>query len=212
MRVAAIVVAAGAGERFGARKQFAPLGDSTPAALAVTAARSVAELVVLVAPGDVADDAHGADAVTAGGSTRSCSVRARLAVVPPEFDVIVVHDAARPLATPMLFGSVLDALADETVAGVVPGLAVADTLKRVDDQGAVVATVDRERLYGVQTPQGFRAAWLRRAHDAGLDATDDAALVEAIGGRVVVVAGELDNRKVTTPEDLEAARAVLEAR
>jgi len=210
VHVAAIIVAAGDGERFGARKQFAEIAGRTPAELAVRAARSVAELVVLVAPADALDDPRGADVVVAGGPTRSASVRAGLAALPADVDVVVVHDAARPLASTALFAAVVGAvLADAEVAGAIPGIAVADTIKRVGDDGCVLVTVPREGLHAVQTPQAFRAGALRRAHASDAEATDDAALVEAIGERVVVVAGERDNRKITTPEDLEAARALL---
>jgi 2-C-methyl-D-erythritol 4-phosphate cytidylyltransferase len=116
--------------------------------------------------------------------------------------VIVVHDAARPLASPALFSAVVAALADADVDAAVPGIAVTDTVKRVRD-GRVTSTLDRNELVAVQTPQAFRAAVLRRAHAALVDATDDAALVEAVGGRVVVVPGEASNVKVTTAADLE---------
>lgn len=89
--------------------------------------------------------------------------------------------------------------------GAIPGVAVTDTIKVVSD-GEVVSTLDRSTLVAVQTPQAFRADVLRRAHDGGDASTDDAALVEALGGRVVVVAGEADNRKITHPDDLDWAR------
>jgi 2-C-methyl-D-erythritol 4-phosphate cytidylyltransferase len=143
-----------------------------------------------------------------GGATRSASVRAGLAAVAPDASddcVIVVHDAARPFATSELFQSVIDAVRSGA-DGAVPGLPVTDTVKEVDDRGTITATLDRARLMTVQTPQAFRFATLRDAHRAGADATDDAALVEAIGGRVVVVPGEDTNRKITTPDDLLAPR------
>ena len=90
--------------------------------------------------------------------------------------------------------------------GAIPGVPVTDTIKRVDAAGTVVATLTRDELVAVQTPQAFRATALREAHHAGIDATDDAALVEARGGRVVVVAGDPDNRKITTQADLAWAR------
>ncbi len=209
MRVAAIVVAAGAGTRFGARKQFEALGQTSVAASSVAACRSVAERVVLVAPADALEDLYGADAVVAGGATRSASVRAGLAEV-GDADVVVVHDAARPLATPALFRAVVDALDEASgVVGAIPGLAVPDTLKRLDGTGGVAETVARDDLVAVQTPQAFVASALRAAHAAADDATDDATLVERAGGRVAVVAGEAQNRKLTTPEDLEAARRAM---
>lgn len=213
MRVAAIVVAAGTGERFGDRKQFCELAGQTAAARAVAASRSVADQVVLVAPADALTDAHGADLVVPGGATRSASVRAGLAAIDGDADVVVVHDAARPLASPGLFRSVLDALVvTPGAAGAVPGLPVTDTLKLLAPGEArlVAATLDRTSVVAVQTPQAFVAEVLRRAHAAGADATDDAALVEAIGGMVVVVDGEAKNRKVTTREDLDGLAAELD--
>jgi 2-C-methyl-D-erythritol 4-phosphate cytidylyltransferase len=167
----------------------------------VAAARSVADGVVLVVPTDRLDDPEkDVDVVVGGGPTRSDSVRNGLSAVPPEADTIVVHDAARPRATPALFAAVVAALATG-VDGAVPVLPITDTVKRVR-YGQVVATVDRTELATVQTPQAFRASSLRRAHAFGGQATDDAALVEAAGGRVVVVPGEVANVKITTSEDL----------
>jgi 2-C-methyl-D-erythritol 4-phosphate cytidylyltransferase len=164
---------------------------------------------VLVVPADrehVAEPA--ADHVVVGGATRSASVRAGLTAVAPDARddcVIVVHDAARPFATVELFQSVIDAVRSGA-DGAVPGLPVTDTVKQVEDAGTVTATLDRTHLVTVQTPQAFRFAALRDAHRSGADATDDAALVEAIGGRVVVVPGENTNRKITTPDDLAVPR------
>jgi 2-C-methyl-D-erythritol 4-phosphate cytidylyltransferase len=206
-----VVVAAGGGSRFGGLKQFAEIDGRALVDWAVEAARSVADGVVLVLPGDVAVGAigstHGADIVTAGGASRSASVARGLDVVPSEADVIVVHDGARPLASAALFRSVVDAVTSGASAAV-PGLPVADTVKRVDADGAVLSTVERASLVTVQTPQAFRADVLRAAHAAGGDATDDAALVEAQGATVRVVAGDARNVKVTTAADLDIARAL----
>jgi 2-C-methyl-D-erythritol 4-phosphate cytidylyltransferase len=195
-------VAAGTGSRFGSRKQYELLGERRVLDWSVAAAGAVADGIVLVVPPDRADDPEdGVDAVVAGGATRSASVRAGLAAVPAEADVIVVHDAARPLASASLFAAVVAALDDTGADGAVPGVAVVDTIKQV--RGArVVATLERAELVGVQTPQAFQAAVLRRAHGACGEATDDAALVEAAGGHVVVVPGEPANVKVTTAADL----------
>ena len=119
----------------------------------------------------------------------------------------MVHDAARPLAALGLWRAVIDAVV-AGAAGAIPGVAVTDTLKRVSD-GVVVETVERDHLVAVQTPQAFRASSLRAAHAGAGEATDDAALIEAAGGQVVVVAGDPNNLKLTTPSDLALARSVL---
>jgi len=205
----AIVVAAGSGARFGGTKQFAHLGGATVLDRAVGVARESCDgVVVVLAPGAPWQAPDGVTA-TAGGATRSDSVRAGLALVPKNVDVVVVHDAARPLASRRLFAAVIDAVAAGADAAV-PGLAVVDTLKRVDDAQIVVETVPRAGLVAVQTPQAFRAAALRAAHDTEAVDTDDAALVEAAGGTVVVVPGERRNLKLTLPDDLELAQALVE--
>jgi 2-C-methyl-D-erythritol 4-phosphate cytidylyltransferase len=144
-----------------------------------------------------------------GGATRAHSGRAGLAVVPASADVVLVHDAARPLATEALFAAVIDAVRDGA-DGAVPGLPVADTIKRVDGD-RVIETVPRDDLVAVQTPQAFRADALRAAHRDRADGTDDAALIERDGGKVVVVPGDPANVKVTAPDDLELV-AMLQAR
>lgn len=118
-----------------------------------------------------------------------------------------MHDAARPLATGVLWRAVIDAVA-AGADGAVPTVAVTDTVKQLQDDGSL-ATLDRSRLVAVQTPQVFRAGALRRAHAGGAVATDDAALVEAMGATVVTVAGEPANLKVTQPADLAVAAALL---
>jgi 2-C-methyl-D-erythritol 4-phosphate cytidylyltransferase len=134
-------------------------------------------------------------------------VRAGLFAVPPSAEVIVVHDAARPLATPRLFRSVVEAVLGGA-DGAVPGLSVTDTVKRVEES-LVVETIDRTSLVTVQTPQAFRADVLRSAHARSLDATDDASLLEAMGAKVVVVPGESGNFKLTERADLERASEII---
>jgi len=221
------VVAGGAGRRFGEPKQFAQLAGRPVAVWSVDAARSAADGVVLVVPGPTATDssgdgpAHasqviagtgvpdtGADLVVAGGATRADSVRAGLAAVPDDADIIVVHDAARPLATPSLFAAVVAAVRRGGADAAIPVLPVADTLKRVEGV-TVRSTVDRDGLVAVQTPQAFVAATLRSAHRTAGQATDDAALVERCGGTVRTVAGEPHNLKLTRPEDLLVAEALI---
>jgi len=218
----AIVVAGGTGRRFGGLKQFLPLAGLPVAAWSVRDAAAVADGVVLVVPGDagpdpvtgppvpgaVGDAALGADRVVAGGATRAASVRAGLGAVPDDAAVIVVHDAARPLAGAALFGAVVDAVRAGGVDGVVPVVPVADTLKRVEGD-RVVATVDRDDLVAVQTPQAFEAGALRAAHHSGDDASDDAGLLEADGRVVGTVPGDPRNLKLTRPEDLALAEALL---
>jgi 2-C-methyl-D-erythritol 4-phosphate cytidylyltransferase len=202
----AIVVAAGTGQRFGGPKQFEPLGDGTVLDRSVTGARDAVDEVVVVLPPGRASGPH----EVTGGATRSESVRCGLAAVPPEVDIIVVHDGARPFASLALYRAVIGAVR-RGADGAVPGVDVSDTIKVVGDEvvaGArtVLATPDRTTLVAVQTPQAFRAEALRRAHAGAGQGTDDAALVEACGGRVVVVPGDPDNRKLTLPADMAWAR------
>ena len=205
-RVAGIVVAAGGGARFGAAKQFLRLGDARLVDHAVHTAAQCCDEVVVVLPAGMVWDGEPVRAAVPGGATRSHSVRAGLAAVSPDADIVVVHDAARPLAGVGLFELVIDAVR-AGADGAVPGLPVTDTLKRVGG-GRVLDTVDRSGVVAVQTPQAFRAALLRGVHG---EATDDAALVEAAGGTVVVVAGDVRNLKVTSPGDLAVAEALLAA-
>lgn len=206
MEVWAIVLAGGSGSRFGAAtpKQYELLQGRRVIDWSLDAARSVAGGVVLVVAPDHADRAEpAADVIVVGGASRSESVRAGLAAVPRDVQVIVVHDAARPLASPALFRAVVDAV-EHKVDGAIPGVPVTDTIKRVAD-ASVVDTIARDDLVAVQTPQAFRAGVLRLAHRQGGDATDDAALVEQMGGSVVVVPGEPHNIKITHPQDLVVA-------
>ena len=209
MSVWSIVVAAGRGTRFGGPKQYEELAGRRVVDWALTSARSVSDgVVVVVDPERLGSAEPLADAVVAGGATRSASVRAGLAAVPTRADVVVVHDAARPCASPALFASVVAAVRDGADAAVA-AVPVADTLKRVDPAGTVVETLDRSCLVRAQTPQAFAAATLRRVHAARPEATDDAGLVEANGGRVVVVPGEAANAKLTEPADLVVAEVHL---
>ena len=202
--ICTIVVAGGSGTRFGGPKQYEALGSRRVLDWSVAAARSAGDVVIVVPAADA--DREGG---VAGGTTRSESVRAGLAQVPAGATIICVHDAARPFADADLFGRVIDAVRAGADAAI-PGVPVADTIKRVGADRSVVDTPPRAELVAVQTPQAFRADALRRAHAAGGDATDDAALVEAAGGTVVVVDGHPDNRKITDPADLQWARERVE--
>lgn len=195
-------------------------------AWSVETARSVADGVVLVVPRgtagttggdrpdrvedeDLAED-FGADLTVIGGLTRAESVRAGLQVVPHDADVIVVHDAVRPLASSSLFEAVVDAVGVGGAAGAIPVVPVADTLKKVSGD-VVQSTVDREGLVTVQTPQAFEASVLRAAHGGRGEATDDAGLLEERGATVRTVPGDSRNVKITRPEDLELAELYLPA-
>ncbi|HEY3239179.1 MAG TPA: 2-C-methyl-D-erythritol 4-phosphate cytidylyltransferase [Acidimicrobiia bacterium] len=200
-------MAAGAGSRFGSSKQFAPLAGRRVVDWSVGTARSACDAVVVVLPSDYSWDGPPVAAAVAGGASRSESVRAGLAAVPSTAEIIVIHDAARPLAALSLFTAVIDAIR-AGADGAVPALPVPDTVKRVED-GRVVTTLDRKGLVAVQTPQAFRAEMLRASLAGGAEATDDAALVEAAGGKVVVVPGDPLNLKITTPHDLARAGWVM---
>ncbi len=201
-----IVVAAGRGSRFGGAKQYETVAGRRVLDWSVAAARSVSAGIVLVVPpkASLADEPS-VDCTVAGGATRSSSVRAGLAAVPREASVVLVHDAARPLASPDLFALVVEAVRAGADA-VVPAVPVVDALR-----SRAGRPVDRDQLVAVQTPQGFRADALRAAHVGSPEATDDASLVEAAGGKLVIVAGERTNLKITDRTDLVLAAAMLEA-
>jgi len=202
------------------------LGGRSVVAWSIAAARTVAEGIVVVVPDEsttsaptVSADEMGVDQVVTGGATRSLSVRAGLAAVPLEASVIIIHDAARPLASASLFASVVQALTGDGADGapgshgadgVIPVLPVAETLKRVV-AGKVSSTLDREGVVSVQTPQAFVAATLRAAHAGGGEATDDAGLLESLGATVRTVPGEPRNFKLTHTEDLAVAHALIQS-
>ena len=213
MEAWAIVVAAGSGTRFGGQKQFAELAGRSLVDRSLEGARQACAGVVLVVSAERLadpDPAWKADRVVAGGSTRSASVRAGLDAVPASADVIAVHDAARPLARPELWRAVIATVVAGADAAI-PAAPVTDTVKEVGPDGRLV-TLDRSRLVAVQTPQAFRAEVIKRVHAGGGEATDDAALVEATGGRVQLVPGPRDNIKITSPDDLLVAAALLGGR
>jgi 2-C-methyl-D-erythritol 4-phosphate cytidylyltransferase len=206
----ALLVAAGSGERLGAGrpKAFVVLAGRPMVEWSLDALRAagIEDIVVSLPPGhDVPDGCVGA----MGGATRSESVRAALAAAPP--GEVVVHDAARPLATPEHFRDVLAALADADCA--VAAAPLTDTVKEAGPDRLVTATLDRSRLWAIQTPQAFRRSVLERAlavsGDVLAEATDDAWLVERTGGTVRVVESTPANLKVTTPHDLRIAELLL---
>jgi 2-C-methyl-D-erythritol 4-phosphate cytidylyltransferase len=219
VKVAVIVVAAGTGVRLGAGtpKAFAPLCGEPLLAHALRGVLGCGEVghVVVVAPASHLRRARGIAGpdprveVVAGGADRSASVKAGLEALHVDDGIVLVHDAARCLAPADLFARVIDAVR-EGHATVVPGLAVTDTIKVVDPQGHVLATPDRDSLRGIQTPQGFLREVLEHAHATGGHATDDAGLVEQIGGHVHVVDGDPRALKVTSALDLSVATTLLQ--
>jgi 2-C-methyl-D-erythritol 4-phosphate cytidylyltransferase len=221
----ALIVAAGRGERlgFGRPKALVPLRGQSMLAWSVDSLRAVSAVsqIVVALPADALHSAPDGVTVVAGGAQRSESVRAALAAVSAEADgdAVIVHDAARPLATPDLFTHVLEALALAPEAdAVIAATPVSDTIKEVGDDGCSVSrTLDRARLWAVQTPQVFRRAALERALAEASDellsqATDDAWLIERAGGVVHVIGSDPGNLKITTPEDLRIAELLLSER
>ena len=209
-----IVVAAGSGSRFGAAKQFLDLaGVRVLDRSVLTAARHSDGVVVVVPESRLPGLSLGLESVelpigvgweaVAGGSTRSGSVRNGLAAVPDNAEVVLVHDAARPLASDSIFDSVIAAVRSGADAAT-PVIAVTDTIRY--RSGGVV---DRNELVAVQTPQAFRAEALRRVHQESPEATDDVSLISDAGGKVELVTGDQRNLKLTTAYDLEVAALYL---
>ncbi len=215
MSVWGIVLGAGSGARFGGAKQFLELTGVTLLERSVTAARTACDGVVAVVPDPTVAmaTAMAADAVVAGGVTRSGSVRAGLAAVPTTAEVIVVADAAHPLASPALFSAVVKEVLDGA-EGAFPGLAMTEAIAEVLPDGTRGEAMSRRGRVLVQTPQAFRAELLRAVHAQGAEAVEDSASVAAmtVGGRparVVIVPGDPFNVHVTTTEELDLARALV---
>ena len=218
----AVIVAAGTGTRLGAKepKALLTIGGRPLVVFAVEralASASISGVVVVAPPGyedavrDALGPSVGSAVVVTGGATRQRSVAAGMDAVDAGADVVVVHDAARPFASAALFAAVVEAVRAGADAAV-PVLPLVDTVKRVRD-GSVVGTEPRDELALAQTPQACRAQLLRdglaKADEAGLDFTDDAGLLEWAGASVRAVAGEPENFKITTPEDLARADRML---
>jgi 2-C-methyl-D-erythritol 4-phosphate cytidylyltransferase len=205
--VVGVVPAGGSGERLGADrpKAFVVCAGKPLIDWSLVVLESVCDRVVVAAPPDWLRDGW-----VEGGPSRSASVRNALAAA-PEARTVVVHDAARPLVTRELVEACVGALMG--VDGAIAAAPVTDTIKEAYPDGTVTRTLDRSRLWAVQTPQVFRADSLRRALDVDDDtlaaATDDASLVEAAGGSVRVVEAPPENFKVTTADDLARAEAAL---
>lgn len=208
--VAAIIAAAGSGVRFGADipKALIQLGNRTLIEHAVAAISPVVDQVIVTAPADYINHFQtllgDAATVVVGGQTRSESVRAGITAVSTEAKYLLIHDAARPLASTELANQIISELKKGEVA-VIPGIAQVDTIKSVDINGYVIDTPDRSQLRNIQTPQGFEISVLRAAHSNNGEETDDAALVESAGNKVLVINGEERALKITTPSDLASA-------
>jgi 2-C-methyl-D-erythritol 4-phosphate cytidylyltransferase len=217
----AIVLAGGGGNRFGGLKQFAGLGGQSLLERVVQLTGKCCDGVVVVLPAGHQQQERQFDeagAITAiGGATRAESVRSGLAALPPEADVVVITDAAHPLASIALYQRVIAAV-QAGADGALPGLPLADAVKRLEPDptnsdgtllGLAGATTAAGGNVSAQMPMAFRPAALRAAHARIGDAVEDSAMVSANGGRVVVVPGEPTNVHVTTPADLAVAEALL---
>lgn len=222
--VGVIVVAAGSGTRLGADrpKAFVDLAGRTVLERSLSSVFGMQReaQVVVVAPAELVGDAEtiasraagaasGSISVVAGGPTRQQSVARGLAALGDSVRIVLVHDAARALTPSAVFDGVVAAVA-QTASGIVPGVPVQDTVKRVDDDETVVETVDRSELRSIQTPQGFPRAALDDAYAAAsTEHTDDAALFSAAGNTVSVIDGDAASFKITTPWDLRRAEGML---
>ena len=218
-RVGVVIPAAGSGQRMGGLKKPWLLLGGEPVllhALRPFVARSdVIRVAVVLSPPDLEDppgwveDLDPRIELVPGGDTRTASVHAGLQALPPDLDVIVVHDAARPLLERDLLTRCIDLA--RAGKGAVAGHPVVDTVKVVDGEGHVVSTPDRDRLWQAQTPQAFPAPLLRNAYTLPdrSGATDDSTLVERAGGTVLMVRASPRNLKVTTPDDLLLAERFL---
>jgi 2-C-methyl-D-erythritol 4-phosphate cytidylyltransferase/2-C-methyl-D-erythritol 2,4-cyclodiphosphate synthase len=223
-RVAVVVVAAGSGTRLGADlpKAFVRLDGPTLLERSLHSVRGMRHAAdpILVVPADRVDEAAAIAVavfgrtvrVVPGGETRQRSVAQGLALLAEDVEVVLVHDAARALTSSALFDAVVEAVV-ETGHGVIPGLPVSDTIKRIAGDGSVHETVDRSTLSAVQTPQGFPREQLLAAYAAATtDETDDAGLVAAAGFAVTVLPGEAQAFKITTPSDLQRAHEMISPR
>lgn len=211
---AAIIAGAGLGNRLGAKlpKALIQIEGVSLVERAFSSLSKVVDEIVITAPEGFADEFRkivgDSATVITGGVLRSDSVKLALKSLSPSIEYVLVHDAARGLATSDLASRVLNELKKGELA-VIPALSVVDTIKQVDSEGFVRNTPDRGSLRAIQTPQGFALSVLKRAHEASEDATDDAALVEAIGIKVKTIQGEALAMKVTNPEDIALAAGLL---
>jgi 2-C-methyl-D-erythritol 4-phosphate cytidylyltransferase len=222
-RIAVVIAAGGAGRRMGGVAK--PLLELSGQSMLERGIRPFLDRgdvhwVIIALPSDVAAApphwlmTDSRIDVVAGGAERGDSVRNALAAVPMEADIVLVHDAARPLVSAEVIDRCIAAAAGGRSA--IAAIPVVDTIKEVDDGGRIVATPDRRTLFAAQTPQAFPAEVLRSAHARAaadrVSTTDDAALVARYGGTVIIVEGAPENLKITTPADLTIAAALLESR
>jgi 2-C-methyl-D-erythritol 4-phosphate cytidylyltransferase len=208
----AIVLAGGGGTRFGGRKQDADLGGRTLLDRTLATATQACDGVVAVVRDPTTAPASPPDGRIVrvrGGATRAGSVRAGLAAVPDDAAIVVVADAAHPLASPELYRSVIDAVRAGADAAI-PGLPLTEAVATVEPGGYTGTTVAAAGRVLVQTPHAFRADLLRRAHAGGAEAVEDSSLVAALGAKVLVVPGDPRNLHVTTPDELELARRIAD--
>ena len=226
--VAAMVPAGGTGTRMGNEipKQFLQLGGVPlliHALRVLESSKAIAEIVVVV-PEDAVTYCQQellpqfplskVSTVTAGGARRQDSVWNGVQAVDERTKIVVVHDAVRPFVTGTMIEEVVDGA--RTHGAAIVAIPLHDTVKRAAPDGMIETTLDRQRLWSAQTPQAFNVELLREAHrssqEAGIDATDDAFMVEQIGHRVAIVNGSPDNIKVTRPEDLVRGESIMAAR
>lgn len=203
MRVWAIVLAAGSGSRFGGAKQFALIAGRTLIDHVVTTAALVCDGVVLALPPGTGWTSPGVTTVVPGGPTRAASVRSGLVAVPGQAEIIVVHDAAHPLASRALFEAVIAKVRDGA-EGAVPVLPGTEAIGHVQD-GRLLTTVSARDYHLVQTPHAFRAASLRALHADRPETGDEASLFVTRGHTIVTVPGDPRNIHVSTPDDLALA-------
>ncbi len=225
MKVTAVIAAGGEGKRMGGQKQFVEISGVPMLELTLGAFNdcdAIEDIILVVPRPDMARakmlvDQHGFKKVieiVASGPHRQQSVMHGLAAVKDDSDRVLIHDGARPLVTNELIKMVVSELKDNDA--VIPAVPVVDTVKRVDEAGKVFETLDREKLWAAQTPQGFKSHLIKEAHERaqklGYQATDDARLVERLGHKVKVIMGSYENIKITNPVDVEIAESILKRR
>ncbi len=227
MKTTAIIAGGGSGKRMLSQgnKLFIEIGGIPVLAMtaAVFGSAEIIDEIVIVVPSDEMERTKAVvkssslkkvTNIVAGGPTRQASVSNGLAAMAPDADIAVIHDAARPFITREIIVRAVNEI--KTCRAVIVGVPVKDTIKTLDDKGFISNTLDREFLWQAQTPQVFDAALIKEAHDrarkTGFEATDDSRLVERFGEKVKMIQGSYENIKITTPEDIKIAEAILRSR